>query len=635
MSHIESFNFSVGDFVFAKIKGYSPWPAIIKEKIVKNDDAKPLSYTVVFFGDQRTAKIKEADLYSYPDNIETYGKRKTENFKNNNFNAALKEAEKAFKQKSSTLKAVEELDINESNLSNELLEDNTEVQEVQKMLDHEMICTGSETSHTLATVAKSTVINDNDMSNIIESTQTYSLNESLKDLENSLIENNLYIDQNSEQKRLEIAAKLGSALLEENNFLKEKNLRLEAKLADAENKIEAMERTEESHIVKMENLLHQLADTQKQLDKEKRFQLEAQTIFEENDKKLGQIIDDCTRKIREQEKTIKLLENKAENSEEINKQNNSSIVASMPLIPTTNNFSQPVTNSPSLVLEIAELKSKQILMETSIKALTAQLQDVCSERQSNIRPDNKKQAPQYKHWPTRNNSSILNKSDIEKTKTNHFSVSLQVAKATKAPKSKTKFEPATLSQHEEKYLNFPSDSEVFKEVTMGTDVHNTGPNKNTLPPDTISAPGSKLPLKIITKSKNPPMLARIREEHESLEDFFLKYHCRVQTDYQQNWKDQPNLNTEINQDDREKQPNSDIKTAQQNNKRENQSNSDTRNAQQNLNRENQSTHTSKTVQQNNRENQPNPYTKTAHFLDIKQKTTSRWKTRIFWNPRGK
>ncbi|XP_044740193.1 PC4 and SFRS1-interacting protein isoform X2 [Chrysoperla carnea] len=54
-------NFCVGDKVFAKVKGYPPWPAII-------DEIKGKRYSVTFYGTKETSKLKLEDLCDYIDN---------------------------------------------------------------------------------------------------------------------------------------------------------------------------------------------------------------------------------------------------------------------------------------------------------------------------------------------------------------------------------------------------------------------------------------------------------------------------------------------------------------------------------------------------------------------------------------
>ncbi|KAG8242686.1 hypothetical protein J6590_061266 [Homalodisca vitripennis] len=65
------------------------------------------------------------------------------------------------------------------------------------------------------------------------------LNKSVEEIESSLI-NTKFLEQQdyNEEDKLEMAAKVGTALLEENNYLKEKFLRLESKLAYTEKQLE-------------------------------------------------------------------------------------------------------------------------------------------------------------------------------------------------------------------------------------------------------------------------------------------------------------------------------------------------------------------------------------------------------------
>lgn len=83
--------FSIGDQVFAKVKGYPYWPGII-DNILK-EHLKSLKYEVLFFGSKDRATVKEECLCHYLENKNTYGKIKTDNFKNKLFNAAINEAE--------------------------------------------------------------------------------------------------------------------------------------------------------------------------------------------------------------------------------------------------------------------------------------------------------------------------------------------------------------------------------------------------------------------------------------------------------------------------------------------------------------------------------------------------------------
>ncbi|KAG8287374.1 hypothetical protein J6590_038981 [Homalodisca vitripennis] len=156
--------------------------------------------------------------------------------------------------------------------------------------------TDSNTSSPIQNVSNTTTKNDPDF-----------LNNSVKELENSLMENNFFENETSEEEKLEIAAKIGSVLLNENNSLKEQNLRLKAEFASCEEEIEDMRKREDKYTERLENLQHQLIEMQAQLDREKQLRLNSQNVFEEHDIKLGCVIDDYSKKIDNQEKIIKNL----------------------------------------------------------------------------------------------------------------------------------------------------------------------------------------------------------------------------------------------------------------------------------------------------------------------------------------
>ncbi|KAH8363008.1 hypothetical protein KR084_004380 [Drosophila pseudotakahashii] len=63
-------SYSIGDLVFAKVKGYPPWPA----KITKSNNNK--KYNVYFYGTGETANIKLEDLFPYADNKERFATEK-------------------------------------------------------------------------------------------------------------------------------------------------------------------------------------------------------------------------------------------------------------------------------------------------------------------------------------------------------------------------------------------------------------------------------------------------------------------------------------------------------------------------------------------------------------------------------
>lgn len=64
--------FFAGDKVFAKVRGYPPWPAKVEK--VNDPNSKNAKYSVYFYGTGETAVCKVDELYTYTENKEKYGK---------------------------------------------------------------------------------------------------------------------------------------------------------------------------------------------------------------------------------------------------------------------------------------------------------------------------------------------------------------------------------------------------------------------------------------------------------------------------------------------------------------------------------------------------------------------------------
>ena len=56
-------NFLVGQQVFAKIKGYQAWPAMVT--IVGTGSERGCKYSVLFYGTQQTGKVKGSHMWMY------------------------------------------------------------------------------------------------------------------------------------------------------------------------------------------------------------------------------------------------------------------------------------------------------------------------------------------------------------------------------------------------------------------------------------------------------------------------------------------------------------------------------------------------------------------------------------------
>lgn len=79
-------SFKIGDLVFAKVKGYPPWPA----KITKIEKSK---YNVYFYGTGETANIKLEDLFAYSETKAKYATEKI--MKRKGFKEAIVQIESA------------------------------------------------------------------------------------------------------------------------------------------------------------------------------------------------------------------------------------------------------------------------------------------------------------------------------------------------------------------------------------------------------------------------------------------------------------------------------------------------------------------------------------------------------------
>ncbi|XP_046679238.1 BICD family-like cargo adapter 1 [Homalodisca vitripennis] len=177
------------------------------------------------------------------------------------------------------------------------------------------------------------------------------LSNSLQELEKSLTE----CDTQSSEESLIVAAKIGSALLQENNYLKNENRRLQDKLNSLEAKVEELENCEGKYVAHMERLQEKISELEAQLTKEKLYVVEAQTIFEDHDGKQIELIKDYENKIEELEsKIMTLQQHTPEKTDRRLRTTGTQTLA--PDYQTNNTF-------PSVLLEIGLLKNSHNAME--------------------------------------------------------------------------------------------------------------------------------------------------------------------------------------------------------------------------------------------------------------------------------
>lgn len=97
MSQTKNTKFKVGDRVFAKLKGYSYWPAIINSIDLKNKLPK---YNVTFYGTGEIACVREIDVQLFLENKTRFGTTKLKNKNREIFLNAMKEVELSFSKAS-------------------------------------------------------------------------------------------------------------------------------------------------------------------------------------------------------------------------------------------------------------------------------------------------------------------------------------------------------------------------------------------------------------------------------------------------------------------------------------------------------------------------------------------------------
>ncbi|XP_076340735.1 uncharacterized protein LOC143241091 isoform X3 [Tachypleus tridentatus] len=86
---VEKAEYKAGDLVFAKVRGYPPWPARVEEYSPLGKKIPPKRYPILFFGTYEVANLTSKDLYSYHKFKEKYGQPQKRKY----FNEGLWEIE--------------------------------------------------------------------------------------------------------------------------------------------------------------------------------------------------------------------------------------------------------------------------------------------------------------------------------------------------------------------------------------------------------------------------------------------------------------------------------------------------------------------------------------------------------------
>ncbi|KAG8293093.1 hypothetical protein J6590_027201 [Homalodisca vitripennis] len=261
------------------------------------------------------------------------------------------------------------------------------------------------------------------------------MNESVKVLELSIIENNLE-ESNDNEEKLNMAAKLGAALLEENQLLIHKNQNLLAKMATLEALIEEAASKEITYLAKIKVLEENYHEIHLQAEKRKSDCLEIQSMFEEHGKEQTQLITGYIKEIDNLKKLTTKLQAVAEKRERAEKaeSENQSRECQTDLDLTTPTIMQS-SFIPRILSDPTELENSLNSLKNRVESLETQIQ------YHSFKTENKQQSKKTKTLK----QSTFNKSIPWKKGRNCFYVSQKRIEANTAT-------------HEEPILEHLSDS---------------------------------------------------------------------------------------------------------------------------------------------------------------------------------
>ncbi|XP_046671388.1 uncharacterized protein LOC124361385 [Homalodisca vitripennis] len=338
-----------------------------------------------------------------------------------------------------------------------------------------------------------------------------------------------------------MAAKIGSALVEENELLKEETLKLKTKLSIMEERFEEIENEEKKYIDKIENLLQLNADVEAQLTKEKKLRQEAQFIYEEHDLKLSQLIDGYVKRIAELEKTISTLQKKTENQETKSATFQDSMTQTSP--PT-----EIIKDSPSsLLLEMSgasqtcQQKLKNPLTDCN-PHLTSGASQTCQQKLKNpltdCNPHLTSGASQTCHQKLKNVLTECNphltsgtsqtcQEKLKNTLTEcspHLTSGIDQSCKQKLPgrtrtwRAKSSVQNNNLNTQARAYALQATEGKKANMFSVSLQVAKAGSKSNTL--------GLQKPANLDVKMKlnnSPPLNSKLKKSDEDYEQFFLKY----------------------------------------------------------------------------------------------------------------
>ncbi|KAG8324948.1 hypothetical protein J6590_079165 [Homalodisca vitripennis] len=212
-----------------------------------------------------------------------------------------------------------------------------------------------------------------------------SQNQSLNELTQSLLEN----DPSERDESLALAAKIGAALLEENQALKTENSKLITRMKSLEAQAEEHEQNEAKYFLKLEELQQTVCTLELKLEQEKQHVHEIKLIFEDHDYKQTEAIKKMEKNLKERETELSTLRGK------ILKQELYQEVKDLQTSGTqTDPFTFTTTQPSTAATEVSYLQKTHRLLEEKFKTLETNL-NTSPERESccETKPTNQLRKP--------------------------------------------------------------------------------------------------------------------------------------------------------------------------------------------------------------------------------------------------
>ncbi|KAG8249432.1 hypothetical protein J6590_019720 [Homalodisca vitripennis] len=221
-------------------------------------------------------------------------------------------------------------------------------------------------------------------------TETPAMDDSVQSLEQHLLNNTPQTERDS----LTMAAKLGSALLEENELLKHQNNIMTARLQGLEAKIEDLENEENKHLAKNEHLQRIIFELEAQMAKEKDCICDIKSIFEEHDEKQELKLQEYEIKLSKQEEELSALRLKLRNKAHLSDEYMSTKEYKHSESQTDSATNSNIASHSMLITEVGLLKKGHSLLEEKMQILETKLLNMQIDNEKGEAKQDDKEHPQ-------------------------------------------------------------------------------------------------------------------------------------------------------------------------------------------------------------------------------------------------